>query len=153
MARFPEKNFIDYEMCLIFYTISVWSMFYSKKKWARYYNKFVLGFMWSGRYSCHILMKLEFFNRFSNNSQTSNSLKIPSLGTELFRVDEQMDRYDGPIVAFRNFSKTPKHHSVSALYGNNSCLFWDRYITRKLTLYVKPLNFFSVESGNKNSYH
>jgi len=48
-------------------------------------------------------MKLEFFDIFSNYSQTSNSLKIPSLGAELFRVDEQMDRYDEANCRFSQF--------------------------------------------------
>ena len=55
------------------------------------------------RYSCHILMKLEFFDKISNSSQTSNSLKIPSLGAEFFRVDEQMDRYEEANCRFSQF--------------------------------------------------
>jgi len=31
-------------------------------------------------------MKLDFFNRFSKNTQTSNFMKIPSVGAKLFHV-------------------------------------------------------------------
>jgi len=42
------------------------------------------------RYPCQILMKLEFYNRFSKN--ISNFTKIRLLGAELFHAGGQTDR-------------------------------------------------------------
>jgi hypothetical protein len=42
--------------------------------------------MKSTRYSYHILMKLEFFDRFSKITQISNFMKILSVGAELYHA-------------------------------------------------------------------
>ena len=48
--------------------------------------------MKSTRYSCPFLMKIEnFFDRFSENTQISNFMKIPSVRTELLHVDRRTD--------------------------------------------------------------
>ena len=55
-------------------------------------------------YSCQILMKLRFLNRFFNNTQISNFVKIRSLGTEFVpcgQADRQTDMTK-LITAFRN---------------------------------------------------
>ena len=62
---------IEYEMCvLILSTIFARNISYSKKNWVRYDQKCILFFMGSTRYSCHIVMKLEFsrhiFWKYSN---------------------------------------------------------------------------------------
>jgi hypothetical protein len=55
-------------------------------------------------------MKIEFFQRFSKNTQISNFIKIRQVGAEFFFhtdgwTDRQTDRTDMQlIVAFRNFS-------------------------------------------------
>jgi len=55
---------------LIFLTAFVWNISHSKKKWARYDQKYILVFMYSTRYSCSTLMKLEFsrqiFQKYPN---------------------------------------------------------------------------------------
>jgi hypothetical protein len=50
--------------------------------------------MYSTRYSCQILMKLE-FSRKIFEKQTSNFVKIRPAEAELFHVEGQTDRYDG----------------------------------------------------------
>ena len=57
--------------------------------------------MQSSRYSCPILMKLEFLVRFSKNIQISNFMKIRLVGAELFHADGQTDMTK-LIVAFRD---------------------------------------------------
>ena len=49
---------------------------------------YILVFMHAVRYSCQILMKLEFFfDRFSKNNKILNFMKIRLVGAELFHTD------------------------------------------------------------------
>jgi hypothetical protein len=51
-------------------------------------EKCILVYMWSTRYSCKILMKLDFFfENFSKNTQMSYYIKIRPVGAEMFRAD------------------------------------------------------------------
>jgi len=60
--------------------------------------------MLSDRYACQILMKLEFFDRFSKDTQISDFMKIRPVGAELFlRTDVTK-----VTVASRNFANVPK---------------------------------------------
>ena len=45
----------------------------------------------AARYSCLILIKLEFLNSYSKNSQIANLKKIRPLGTEMFHADGRTD--------------------------------------------------------------
>ena len=67
------------------------------------------------RYSCQILIKLEYSYRFSKNTQISNFMKIRGVGAEMFRAEGRRDtgtdgRTDGRIdmtkliVALRNIA-------------------------------------------------
>jgi len=47
--------------------------------------------MYSTRYSCPIIMKLEYSQQFSKNIPISNFMKIRSLGAELFHADRRTD--------------------------------------------------------------
>jgi hypothetical protein len=80
---------------------------HAKKIWARPYQKYILVFRQSIRYSCTILMNLEFFIRFSKNTETSNFMKIRWMGAELFHAARQTDMTK-LTVAFCNFSKAPR---------------------------------------------
>jgi len=52
-------------------------------------------------------MKLNFFNRFSKNTEISNFKKIRPMGSVLFNVDRRPD-ITKLIVDFHNFANTPK---------------------------------------------
>jgi hypothetical protein len=61
-------------------------------------------FLYGSRYSCQILMEVEFFmDRFSKKTQTPNFMKIFPLGTELFDADGQTDRHAEGNVRFLVF--------------------------------------------------
>ena len=73
----------------------------------RYDKKGILVFMYSTRYSCPIVMELEFFflDRFSKNPQISNFMKIRLVGAELFHADGQRERHDETNSHFSQFCK------------------------------------------------
>jgi hypothetical protein len=90
--------------------------------------------MQSTHYSCQILMKLNFLDKFSKNTQKSKYMKIPPVGADLFHADEsRMDgRTDGRtdrqdrqtnmtqlIAAFRNFAKSPENYTQT---GNQTSI-------------------------------
>ena len=73
----------------IFTTNFFCNISHSKKKQAEYYQEYTYFFMYSIHYSCKILMKLEFLNRFSKNTQISNFMKICPVGAKLFHEGRQ----------------------------------------------------------------
>jgi len=50
---------------------------------------------------------LNFFDRFSKNTETSNLIKNRRVRAKLFHADRQMDMMQ-LIAAFHNFANTPK---------------------------------------------
>jgi hypothetical protein len=50
-----------------------------------------MGVMYNTRNYCQILIKLEFHDRFSENIQTSNFMKISQVGAEKFHADGKTD--------------------------------------------------------------
>ena len=92
-------------MCiLIFFTIFTWNISHSKKNPAKYRHKCENAFMQSTRYSCRIVMKVEFSGQIFEKAQTSSFITICVVGIELFQVDGQtvMTKL---VIAFRNFAK------------------------------------------------
>jgi hypothetical protein len=65
--------------------------------------------MQSIRYSCPILVKLEFAGQFfRKNTQISNLMKICPVGAGILHADGQTDTTK-LMVAFLEFAKTPKN--------------------------------------------
>jgi hypothetical protein len=102
---------------LISSTTYVWNSSHSVKKWTRYGHKCIMVFMESTRYSCPILIKLEFSRQFFENYSISNFMKIRPVGAELFHATD--GRTNGRtdvkklIVAFSNFANAPKKGQVT----------------------------------------
>jgi hypothetical protein len=64
--------------------------------------------MRSTRYACQFLMKPEFSRQTSVKNETSNIMKIRSVGADLFHADGQT--YMTKIIApFRNFANATKN--------------------------------------------
>jgi hypothetical protein len=73
--------------------------------------KMCIGLYVSSRYSCPVLIKLIFFDRFSENHQISYCMKICSVGAELFHADGETYRRTDLTklpVAFLNSANAPK---------------------------------------------
>ena len=62
---------------------------------------------------------LDFLNRFSKNTKTTNSVKIRPAGAELFHADRQTDKTK-LIVAFRKFCECAWNRISENSYRNNS---------------------------------
>jgi len=64
--------------------------------------------MLSTRYSCNILMKLEFSPQIYGKYKKIYFVKIRSVGAELFHADGRTDTTK-LIVTFRGFANAPKN--------------------------------------------
>jgi hypothetical protein len=104
-----RKKVTEHKTCVsIFSANCVWNISHSKKNWARYDKKCILIFTWSTFYSCPILRKLDFLNRFSKKKKSSNiefheNLSSGSPVVPCGRTDGQTDRHDeanSPISQF-----------------------------------------------------
>jgi hypothetical protein len=103
-------------LVLIFYTAFVWNISHSKKNWAKCDNQCMLLFMYSIRYSCQILMKLEFFSTdFKKNIQiTYRSVRWdPSCSVRTNRRADMRKL----IFVFRYFEKRLKFCVVYLEYN------------------------------------
>jgi len=83
---------------VILFSTFVWNISHSKKNLARY-KKCTLVFMWSARYFCHILVKLEFsrqtFEKYPNtkfNENPSSGSRIVQFGEADGKTDEANSR-------------------------------------------------------------
>jgi hypothetical protein len=79
-------------MCVYIFSITlVWNISHFNKNLARYNQKCMLDFTWSIRYSCQVLIKLEFprqiFDNFSNIDFHDRPVRA-----ELFHLDRQTGR-------------------------------------------------------------
>jgi len=54
----------------------------------------MLVFMQSVRYSCTVLINLDYLDSFSKNILMSNFMKIRGVGAELYRADRETDIHD-----------------------------------------------------------
>jgi hypothetical protein len=62
--------------------------------------------------SCQVLVKLNFLDRFSKNTQISNFMKSRPVGTELLHAGRQMDRYNEPNSRFLRYCERPRKFYV-----------------------------------------
>jgi hypothetical protein len=75
-----RENIIEYKMCLLFVsTIFACNFSHNGKNSERYCHKYTDIFKKSARYSCEILVKLE-FSEFFLITQILNSMKIRPVG-------------------------------------------------------------------------
>ena len=114
-----RKTVVEHKMRVsCFSTNFVWNIVHYKKKRARYDRKCTSVFMWSTRYSCSILMKLEFSRQIFEKPSNIKLHKTPSSGSRVYpcgRTD--MTKL---IVAFRKLSNAPKNHCATS--PNSLCL-------------------------------
>jgi len=92
---FRKKNIIEHEKCILISSkTSAWNASQSKKRCARYGQKHISVFMYSTRYACQILIKLEFsrqiFEKYSNISNNEN----PSSGSWVVQCGQTEGRTD-----------------------------------------------------------
>ena len=79
-----EKKVTEHNMCvLMFCTTFVWNISHSKKNCARFYEKCVLISTYITRYSCQILMKLEFSRQIFEKSSNFSCHEKPSNGSRV----------------------------------------------------------------------
>ena len=106
-----REKVIEHKMCvLIFFTNFVCKVPHSKKNWSRYDWKCILVTMWSARYSCQILMEVDFLDRFS---QKYGKYQIPRKCVQWepncsMRADRGTD-VTKLNVAFRTSANAPKN--------------------------------------------
>jgi hypothetical protein len=111
--NFRKKKVIEYKICVpIFSTTCAWNIYNSRMKLTRYDRKYLLALTWSNRYSCQILMKLEFSQQtFWETIQYQISWKsVPWKPSCCMRTYRRTDMTK-PIVAFRSFVKESKNHT------------------------------------------
>jgi len=113
---------------VIFSATSVWNISHSKENSARY-HKCTQIFMQSTRYSCHILIKLEFsrqiFGKYSNikfhENPSSMSRNVHCGWTHTDRQTERRTNMMDLRVAFHNFANAPNkawiHYSQICISG------------------------------------
>jgi hypothetical protein len=126
---FEKKKLLNINRILIFSTTFVWNISHSKKNWARYDQKCALFFMYSTRYSCPILTKVEFtwqiFEKSSNvnfHENSSSGIRVPCKQT------------DWPDEATRRFSQL-KIHVIFAQFMNK------RFVTMQCCLQKTRIPF------------
>jgi hypothetical protein len=111
---FWKEKKIEHKMCaLIFSTTFVWNISHSKQNWARYHK--CTQFMYSTRYSCQILIKLEFSRQIFEKYPNIKFHKNPSSWSRVVpcgRTDKHMTKLK---VTFRNFANPPNNSPQWAL--------------------------------------
>jgi hypothetical protein len=98
-----ENCFWTYNLCFDFTITVVWKIFHSKKNWRRYDHKCVSVFMWSNRYSCQILMKLEIFGQIFKKFWNIKFHENPSSGSRVVPADGWTDRHNEFNPRFSQF--------------------------------------------------
>ena len=104
------KKIIECKMSfVIFWTTFAWNISHSKKNSARYCQKCILVFAWSTRYSCRILIKLEFSRQIVEKHSDIKFHEYPFIGSRVVPCG-RTDRHDKTnSLFFRKFGKAPKN--------------------------------------------
>ena len=96
-----EKKNTEHKICVLIFSITfVWKISHSRKNSVWYCRKCTMVFMESTRYSCQILMKLEFSRQIFEKSSNIKFHKNPSSGSRVVPCG-RTDRHD---VANSRFS-------------------------------------------------
>ena len=120
-----EGNYLTKNVFFIFSTNFVWNVSRSKKNSSKCYHKCTQAFMWSTRYSCQILMKLEFCRQILEKKK-SREVKFydnpfnKSRGVPRERTDRQTDM-NITVVAFCHLTRlTNARASTENICNRNS---------------------------------
>jgi hypothetical protein len=115
-------------MCFDFFHKSAWIISHSNNNSARY--NFTYVFTWNNKHSCQILIKLNFLDTFSKNTQISNLTKIRPVWPELFHEGRHTDGHtDGEtdmkklIIASPNFANAHKNGCLKSSCRNKHSLY------------------------------
>jgi hypothetical protein len=121
---FSEESSWTQNVCFDF-VYNFWLKdYYSKKNWARLDHKCTHVFIWSTRYSSHMLTRFGFFRLIFENKQTSNFIKILTEGAELFHADRQ-DSHDEANSRFRQFCESAEQRRANYIHDNANGI-WKR---------------------------
>ena len=105
--RYSTKKSIEHKMCImIFSTSFVWNISHSKRNRTRYDQTCILTAMWSIRYSCQILMKLELPGQILEKTLKYKISRKSFRGRRIVhcgRKDRQTDRHDEVDSRFSQF--------------------------------------------------
>jgi hypothetical protein len=112
--RHDLKKYSAFKMCILILSVTfVGNIFHFKKNWATYDKIFILVFMSITRYSCPISVKFEFSWKIFENCLNIKFHENPSIESGVVPGGQTHRRTDmkKTVVAFCNFSNTPKAHS------------------------------------------
>jgi len=105
-GRILKKKVTEHKLCVNFIWSSVWDISHPKKNWVRCDHKCTLDLMWSARYSCQILMKVEHsryrFEKYVNIEFHENH----SSGNRVVPSGQKDRRRDMTKLTFRRLTST-----------------------------------------------
>jgi hypothetical protein len=112
-----KKRLLKIIVCFdLLYKFCLTHFFHYEKIWARYDQKCILVSIYSTRYSCLVLMKLEFsrriFEKYSNMKFHENPFRwsrVVQCGRTDGRTDRQTD-LTKLTISFSNFAKAPNNN-------------------------------------------
>jgi hypothetical protein len=111
---FGKKELSNTKLCFDFLHNFCLNISHSKKDWARYNDKLMQVFIWSARYSCQIIMKLELSRQIFEKRSDSKFHDNPS---SAMRTDGRTDRRDETKSLFSKFCGCTSLHYNQILVG------------------------------------
>jgi hypothetical protein len=125
---------------LILHTTFAWNISHSTTNSARYYYKCIYGFMHNTRYSCHILMQLQFSQQIFEKYSNIKFHKNPSSGSQVVPCGWTDGRADMTklVVAFCNFANAPKTiRETQENCPENICGMWLKVLSNHYVLQLQ----------------